>query len=64
MASLRLFEPALNDPFESMFRRFLSPARIDRTLDEGKAVAKYEDGVLTLELPKKATSAAKRLAVN
>ncbi len=142
MASLRLFEPALNDPFESMFRRFLSPTRIDRTLDEldvrvdvvekngtfkvradlpgvkkedinvridgnlvqvdaetrgerefkgegdkvlrseryygsvsraftlpqdvdeGKAVAKYEDGVLTLELPKKATSAAKRLAVN
>jgi HSP20 family protein len=34
MASLRLFEPALNDPFESMFRRFLSPTRIDRTLDE------------------------------
>jgi HSP20 family protein len=142
MASLRLFEPALNDPFESMFRRFLSPTRIDRTLDEldvrvdvvekngtfkvradlpgvkkedinvridgnlvqvdaetkgerefkgegdkvlrseryygsvsraftlpqdvdeAKAVAKYEDGVLTLELPKKATSAAKRLAVN
>ena len=142
MASLRLFEPALNDPFESMFRRFLSPTRIDRTLDEldvrvdvvekngtfkvradlpgvkkedinvridgnlvqvdaetkgerefkgegdkvlrseryygsvsraftlpqdvdeGKAVAKYEDGVLTLELPKKATSTAKRLAVN
>jgi HSP20 family protein len=142
MASLRLFEPALSDPFESMFRRFLAPTRIDRTLDEldvrvdvvekngtfkvradlpgvkkedisvridgnmvqidaetksekefkgdgdkvlrseryygsvsraftlsqdvdeTKAVAKYEDGVLTLELPKKATSTAKKLTIN
>jgi HSP20 family protein len=142
MASLRLFEPALNDPFESMFRRFLAPARMDRALeeldvrvdvvekngafkvradlpgvkkedinvridgnlvqidaetkgekefkgsgdkvlrseryygsvsraftltqdvDETKAVAKYEDGVLTLDLPKKATSASKRLTIS
>lgn len=34
MASLRLFEPSLNDPFESMFRRFMAPARADRSLDE------------------------------
>ncbi|MFZ4480101.1 MAG: Hsp20/alpha crystallin family protein [Rhodoferax sp.] len=142
MASLRLFEPVLNDPFESMFRRFLAPTRMDRTLDEldvrvdvvenngsfkvradlpgvkkedinvridgnlvqidaeskgekefksngdkvlrseryygsvsraftltqdvddSKAVAKYEDGVLTLDLPKKASSAAKKLTIS
>lgn len=141
MASLRLFEPTLNDPFDSMFRRFMAPLRSDRSLDEldvrvdvvekdgmfqvradlpgvkkedinvridgnlvqidaetkgekefkengGKvlrseryygsvsraftlaqdvdeatAKAKYENGVLTLELPKKATSATKRLTV-
>ncbi len=142
MTSLRLFEPSLSDPFESMFRRFLTPTRLDRTLDEldvrvdvvekngtfkvradlpgvrkedinvridgnlvqidaqtrdekefkgngdkvlrseryygavsrafaltqdvdeSKAVARFEDGVLTLELPKKAGSAAKRLTIN
>ena len=142
MSSLRLFEPALNDPFESMFRRFMSPMRMERGLDEldirvdvvekdgifkisadlpgvkkedisvridgnlvqidaetkgekevkenggkvlrneryygsvsrsfslsqdvdeTKASAKYENGVLTLELPKKATSASKRLTIN
>lgn len=141
MASLRLFEPTLNDPFDSMFRRFMAPMRADRSLDEldvrvdvvekdgmfqvradlpgvkkedinvridgnlvqidaetkgekefkgngGKvlrseryygsvsraftlaqdvdeaaAKAKYENGVLTLELPKKATAATKRLTV-
>jgi HSP20 family protein len=142
MASLRLFDPTLNDPLDTMFRRFLSPMRMDRNLeeldirvdvmekngafkvradlpgvkkedinvridgnivqidaetkkekdvkeedgkvlrseryygsvsrtfslaqdvDEAKAVAKYEDGVLTLDLPKKATSASKRLAIS
>jgi HSP20 family protein len=142
MASLRLFDPTLNDPLDSMFRRFLSPMRLDRNLeeldirvdvmekngtfkvradlpgvkkedinvridgnivqidaetkkekdvkeedgkflrseryygsvsrtfslaqdvDESKAVAKYEDGVLTLDLPKKATTASKRLAIS
>lgn len=34
MASLRLFEPSLNDPFESMFRRFMAPVRADRSVDE------------------------------
>jgi HSP20 family protein len=46
--------------YGSVSRAFTLP----QDVDEGKAVAKYEDGVLTLELPKKATSAAKRLAVN
>lgn len=142
MTSLRLFEPALSDPFESVFRRFLTPVRMDRALeqldvrvdvvenngafkvradlpgvkkedinvridgnlvqidaetkgekevkgdgnkvlrseryygsvsraftlpndvDDGKAVATYEDGVLTLDLPKKATSSTKRLTVH
>ena len=142
MASLRLFEPSLADPFESMFRRFASPMRMERSadeldirvdvvekdgvfkiradipgvkkedinvridgnlvqidaetkqekdfktdgdkvlrseryygavsraftltqdVDESKAVAKYENGVLTLELPKKTSSASKRLAIN
>ena len=142
MANLRLYEPTLSDPFESMFRRFLTPVRAERNLenleirvdvmekdgmfkvradlpgvkkedinvridgnlvqidaeakeekdfkddggkvlrqeryygavsraftlaqdvDEAKAVAKFEDGVLTLELPKKATSTAKKLAIH
>ncbi|MDO9198812.1 MAG: Hsp20/alpha crystallin family protein [Rhodoferax sp.] len=142
MANIRLFDSTVNDPFESMFRRFMSPMRMDRKLDEleirvdvvekdgvfkvradlpgvkkediniridgnlvqidaetkgekefkgeggkvlrseryygsvsraftltqdvddTKAVAKYEDGVLTLELPKKATSSSKRLAIS
>jgi HSP20 family protein len=141
MANLRLFEPSLNDPFESVFRRFMSPLRLEKNLDEmdirvdvvekdnvfkiradmpgvkkedinvridgnlvqidaetkgekelkedggkvlrseryygavsraftltqdvdeTKAVAKFEDGVLNLELPKKATSASKRLEI-
>jgi len=32
-------------------------------VDEGKAVAKYNDGVLDLTLPKKAGAAAKKLAI-
>lgn len=142
MANIRLFDSTVNDPFESMFRRFMAPMRMDRKLDEldirvdvvekdgvfkvradlpgvkkedinvridgnlvqidaetkgekefkgeggkvlrseryygsvsraftltqdvddTKAVAKYEDGVLTLELPKKATSSSKRLAIS
>lgn len=33
-------------------------------LDESKAAAKYENGVLTLTLPKKATPSVKRLAIS
>ena len=142
MASLRLFEPSLSDPFESVFRRFMAPVRFERNpdeldirvdvvekdgifkvradlpgvkkedinvridgnlvqidaetkeekeskedggkvlrseryygsvsraftlaqdVDETKASARYEDGVLILDLPKKATSVSKRLAVS
>ena len=137
----RLFEPALGDPFESMFKRFLAPMRVEfengsldmkldvtevdgmykvradipgvkkddinvridgniiqidaeakkeketkdkggkvlrserwegavsrtfsvaQDVDEAKATAKYEDGVLTLELPKKASHETKRIAI-
>ncbi|MEI8168685.1 MAG: Hsp20/alpha crystallin family protein [Rhodoferax sp.] len=142
MASLRLFDPTLNDPLDTMFRRFMAPIRMDRNLeeldirvdvvekngafkvradlpgvkkedinvridgnivqidaetkrekdikeddgkvlrseryygavsrsfslaqdvDESKAIAKYENGVLTLELPKKTTSVSKRLEIS
>lgn len=37
---------------------------LTQDVDDAKAVAKYENGVLTLELPKKATSASKRLTVS
>lgn len=141
MSNLRIFEPALSDSFESMFKRFMTPARVDvgggsldmrvdvtekdgtytvraelpgvkkddinvridgnivqidaevkhekdtkdsggkvlrseryygavsrtftvaQDVDDTKATAKYQDGVLTLELPKKATSTSKRLTV-
>jgi HSP20 family protein len=36
---------------------------LTQDVDETKAVAKYENGVLTLELPKKEATAAKRLMV-
>ncbi len=142
MSNLRLFEPTLGGPFESIFRRFMAPMRFERGLDEldirvdvvekdgtfkvradlpgvkkeninvridgnrvqidaetkdekefkgdggkvlrseryygavsrtftlaqdvddTKASAKYEDGVLTLELPKKAGSTSKSLAIH
>lgn len=142
MANIRMFDPIVNEPIESMFRRFMAPLRTDRALDDldirldivekdgmfkvradlpgvkkedinvridgnlvqidaetkgekefkenggkvlrseryygavsrsftltqevddTKAVAKYEDGVLTLDLPKKATSATKKLTIH
>lgn len=141
MANLRLFEPALSDPFETMFKRFMAPVRLEmengsldirldvaemdgiykvradlpgvkkddihvridgniiqidaevkadptlqasgvkllrserlqgavsrafsvaQAVDDTKSSAKYEDGVLTLELPKKATATAKKIAI-
>lgn len=142
MSNLRLFDPAIADPFESMFRRFMAPMQLDRRLDDldmpvdiiekdgmfkvradipgvkkedinvridgnlvqieahtkdekdfkenggkvlrserysgmvsrtfslaqdvddAKATAKYEDGVLTLDLPKKAGSSSRTLAIH
>jgi HSP20 family protein len=37
---------------------------LGQDVDEAKADAKYVDGVLTLELPKKASAASKKLAVH
>lgn len=36
---------------------------LSQEVDETQAVAKYQDGVLTLDLPKKATTASKKLAI-
>lgn len=36
---------------------------LDCAVDEGKASAKYENGILELKLPKKASSASRRLAI-
>lgn len=36
---------------------------LSQDIDEARAVAKYENGVLNLELPKKEATASKRLAV-
>ena len=45
--------------YGAMYRSF----SLGNDLDEEKAEAKYTDGVLELKLPKKATSAAKKLTV-
>ena len=141
MANWRVFEPTLSDPFETMFKRFMAPIRLEmesgsldirldvaemdglykvradlpgvkkddirvridgniiqidtevkadpdlkasgvkllrserwqgavsrafsvaQDVDDAKASAKYEDGVLTLELPKKATTAPKKITI-
>ncbi len=36
---------------------------VAQDVDEAKVSAKYEDGVLTLELPKKTTTASKRISI-
>ena len=36
---------------------------LSQDVDDARAVAKYADGVLTLELPKKATTASKKVTV-
>lgn len=36
---------------------------LSQDVDDAKSVAKYADGVLTLELPKKATTASKKVTV-
>ena len=46
--------------YGSQFRSFT----LDHDVDEGKTVAKYENGVLELMLPKKAMSSAKQVVVN
>src|SRR4249920_123702 len=45
--------------FGSMLRSF----SLGNDVDQAEATAKYADGILELTLPKKATSAAKKLAV-
>jgi HSP20 family protein len=37
--------------------------RLGEELDESKAVAKYNDGILELTLPKKATTASRQISI-
>ena len=46
--------------FGSVSRSF----QLEQELDDTKAVAKFNDGVLELTLPKRAASPSKRLAIN
>ena len=46
--------------YGNQFRSFT----LDNDIDEGKTVAKYENGVLELTLPKKAMSSAKQVVVS
>lgn len=46
--------------YGSVARTFALPAE----LDEGRAGAKFENGVLTLTLPRKAVTASKRLTIS
>jgi HSP20 family protein len=45
--------------YGAMYRSF----SLGHDVDEGRAEAKYTDGVLELKLPKKASAAAKKLAI-
>ena len=38
--------------------------QLGQDVDDGRAVAKFSDGVLELTLPKKAVASSKRLAIN
>jgi HSP20 family protein len=48
---------------ERYFGKVARAFRLGQELDEARASAKYADGVLELTLPKKATVAAKQLAI-
>jgi HSP20 family protein len=48
---------------ERYFGKVARSFTLAHEVDEGKAQAKYSDGVLELTLPKKAVSAAKKLAI-
>lgn len=48
---------------ERYFGKVSRAFRLGQELDEARASAKYADGVLELTLPKKATAAAKQLAI-
>lgn len=59
MSNLRALDPTFTDSFDSAIRTFsLAP-----DVDDGKVQARYADGVFSLELPKKASAASKKTAV-
>lgn len=49
---------------ERHFGKFYRAFTLGQAVEDGKAVAKYADGVLELTLPKKAAVTAKRLSIN
>jgi HSP20 family protein len=49
---------------ERYFGKVSRSFQLDSDIDEGSASARYNDGVLELSLPKKATTAARRLSIS
>ena len=49
---------------ERHYGKFYRAFTLGQAVEDGKAVAKYADGVLELTLPKKAAVTAKRLSIN
>ena len=49
---------------ERYFGKVSRSFQLGQEIDDGKAVAKFNDGVLELTLPKRAATASKRLAID
>src|SRR5574343_137664 len=49
---------------ERYFGKVSHSFQVEQDIDDGKAAAKFTDGVLELTLPKRTTSQSKRLAIN
>lgn len=49
---------------ERYFGKVSRSFQLGQEIDDGKAVAKFNDGVLELKLPKRAATASKRLAID
>ncbi|HNN08790.1 MAG TPA: Hsp20/alpha crystallin family protein, partial [Azospira sp.] len=49
---------------ERYFGKVSRSFQLAQDIDDGKAVAKFNDGVLELTLPKRAATASKRLAID
>lgn len=49
---------------ERYFGKVSRSFQVEQDIDDGKAAAKFTDGVLELTLPKRTTSQSKRLAIN
>lgn len=63
MSRLSLTNTTVPDTFQSMFRQMVQPWRMADDIDDSRVKASYVDGVLQLELPKKASSVARKVAI-